>query len=258
MCVRVTLISSVPVQPCPAALESCYLYGHLKLTHSSFSSHLDDITLYQAANPSAVRRMPVLRDHNRARRSRKILPRPRSWSARTSQEDVAVLMVIECLHAQVDVTAEDAAPTGGLPAVDEQAVKAADPMASVLGITQRQMGAGWTTHDPWRAIKAGVSSVKPHKSQVRPRQELLDPHRRRSLQTALLSALECISHAGQGGQEKGGINDSESSQNCCGKASVVTQSVGKVLSSFFITVVIEFTSFMAELLNSQFHAGLCK
>lgn len=114
-------------------------------------------------------------------------------------------MLIECLHAQVDVTAEDAAPTGGLPAVDEQAVKAADPMASVLGITQRQMGAGWTTHDPWRAIKAGVSSVKPHKSQVWPRQELVDPHRRRSLQTALLSALECISHAGQGGQEKGGL-----------------------------------------------------
>ncbi len=69
---------------------------------------------------------------------------------------------------QVDVTAEDAAPAaGGLPAVDEQAVKAADPMASVLGLAQRQMGAGWTTHDPWRAISAGVAGIKPHKSQVR-------------------------------------------------------------------------------------------
>ena len=57
--------------------------------------------------------------------------------------------------------------TGGIPAVDQKAVKAADPMGSVLGMAQRQMGAGWAVHDPWQAIHAGVSSRKPHKAQVR-------------------------------------------------------------------------------------------
>ena len=68
---------------------------------------------------------------------------------------------------QVDVTAEDGPMTGGIPAVDQKAVKAADPMGSVLGMAQRQMGAGWAVHDPWHAIHAGVSSRKPHKAQVR-------------------------------------------------------------------------------------------
>lgn len=73
-----------------------------------------------------------------------------------------------CLGAeQVDVTAEDAPPTAsGIPAVDPRAVKAADPMGSVLGLAQRQMGAGWAVHDPWHAVRAGVAGIKPHKAQV--------------------------------------------------------------------------------------------
>ncbi len=65
------------------------------------------------------------------------------------------------------MTAEDVPMTGGIPQVDAKAVKAADPMGSVLGMAQRQMGAGWAVHDPWAAIHAGVASLKPHKAQVR-------------------------------------------------------------------------------------------
>ncbi|KAK9905733.1 hypothetical protein WJX75_005338 [Coccomyxa subellipsoidea] len=72
------------------------------------------------------------------------------------------------IGVQVDVTAEDVPMTGGIPAVDQKAVKAADPMGSVLGMAQRQMGAGWAVHDPWQAIHAGVSSRKPHKAQEKP------------------------------------------------------------------------------------------
>ena len=68
---------------------------------------------------------------------------------------------------QVDVTAEDSkAGPGEIPAVDQAAVKAAEPMAGVLGQAQRQMGGGWGTQDPWHAIRAGVAPVKPHKAQV--------------------------------------------------------------------------------------------
>ncbi|CAK0783080.1 hypothetical protein CVIRNUC_006275 [Coccomyxa viridis] len=70
------------------------------------------------------------------------------------------------IGVQVDVTAEDSkAGPGEIPAVDQAAVKAAEPMAGVLGQAQRQMGGGWGTQDPWHAIRAGVAPVKPHKAQ---------------------------------------------------------------------------------------------
>ncbi|BDA47694.1 probable phototropin-2 [Coccomyxa sp. Obi] len=73
------------------------------------------------------------------------------------------------IGVQVDVTSEDAPPLpGGIPQVDAKAVKAADPMQSVLGLAQRQMGAGWAVQDPWHAIHAGVASLKPHKAQEKP------------------------------------------------------------------------------------------
>ncbi len=67
------------------------------------------------------------------------------------------------------MTSDDAPPLpGGIPQVDAKAVKAADPMQSVLGLAQRQMGAGWAVQDPWHAINAGVAGLKPHKAQVGP------------------------------------------------------------------------------------------
>jgi hypothetical protein len=77
-------------------------------------------------------------------------------------------LMVSRVPVQVDVTSEEALGAGGLPAVDEQAVKAADPMSGLLNVAQRQLGAGWTTHDPWRAIKDGVAGSKPHKAQVPP------------------------------------------------------------------------------------------
>ena len=80
---------------------------------------------------------------------------------------------------QVDVTAEDSkAGPGEIPAVDQAAVKAAEPMAGVLGQAQRQMGGGWGTQDPWHAIRAGVAPVKPHKAQVIVRRSALLIHRK--------------------------------------------------------------------------------
>ena len=83
---------------------------------------------------------------------------------------------------QVDVTAEDSkAGPGEIPAVDQAAVKAAEPMAGVLGQAQRQMGGGWGTQDPWHAIRAGVAPVKPHKAQVTARHS-----------AALISTKACL------------------------------------------------------------------
>ena len=77
----------------------------------------------------------------------------------------------------MDVTAEDSkAGPGEIPAVDQAAVKAAEPMAGVLGQAQRQMGGGWGTQDPWHAIRAGVAPVKPHKAQVTARRSALLIH----------------------------------------------------------------------------------
>ena len=71
------------------------------------------------------------------------------------------------LALQVDVTAEDSkAGPGEIPAVDPAAVKAAEPVSGVMGVAQRQFGAGWAKQDPWHAIRAGVAPVKPHKAQV--------------------------------------------------------------------------------------------
>ena len=57
--------------------------------------------------------------------------------------------------------------------MDQAAVKAAEPMAGVLGQAQRQMGGGWGTQDPWHAIRAGVAPIKPHKAQVTARHTAL-------------------------------------------------------------------------------------
>lgn len=77
-------------------------------------------------------------------------------------------MLVECWR-QVDVTAEDSkAGPGEIPAVDQAAVKAAEPVSGVMGVAQRQFGAGWAVQDPWHAIRAGVAPCKPHKAQVCP------------------------------------------------------------------------------------------
>lgn len=77
-------------------------------------------------------------------------------------------MLMGCVFcAQVDVTAEDSkAGPGQIPDVDPAAVKAAEPASGVMGVAQRQFGAGWAVQDPWHAIRAGVAPVKPHKAQV--------------------------------------------------------------------------------------------
>lgn len=69
----------------------------------------------------------------------------------------------------MDVTADDVAVSGGIPAVKPEVLKqAAQPMQSVLGMAQRQMGAAqWAASDPWVSVKAGVAGLKPHKAQVR-------------------------------------------------------------------------------------------
>lgn len=102
------------------------------------------------------------------------------------------------MRAQVDVTADDASGTG-IPGVKPEALKAAQPMASVLGVAQRQMGAGWAVQDPWAAVRAGVAPRKPHKAQVReatccmlhtaflPPSRLLLPHTMTGLITCLSS-----------------------------------------------------------------------
>ena len=67
----------------------------------------------------------------------------------------------------MDVTAEDSkAGPGQIPDVDQAAVKAAEPVSGVMGVAQRQFGAGWAVQDPWHAVRAGVAPVKPHKAQV--------------------------------------------------------------------------------------------
>lgn len=77
------------------------------------------------------------------------------------------LTLLAC-NPQVDVTAEDSkVGPGEIPAVDQAAVKAAEPASGVMGVAQRQFGAGWAVQDPWHAIRAGVAPVKPHKAQVR-------------------------------------------------------------------------------------------
>lgn len=76
----------------------------------------------------------------------------------------------------MDVTAEDSkAGPWEIPAVDQAAVKAAEPLTGVLGVAQRQLGAGWATQDPWAAIRAGVAPVKPHKAQVRAQDHATSP-----------------------------------------------------------------------------------
>ena len=70
------------------------------------------------------------------------------------------------------MTADDAAVTSGIPAVKPEVLKQAaqQPMQSVLGMAQRQMGAAqWAASDPWVSVKAGVAARKPHKAQVRAR-----------------------------------------------------------------------------------------
>ena len=66
------------------------------------------------------------------------------------------------------MTADDTVATGGIPAVKPEVLKQAQqPMQSVLGMAQRQMGAAqWAAADPWVSVKAGVASRKPHKAQV--------------------------------------------------------------------------------------------
>ena len=75
-------------------------------------------------------------------------------------------------RAQVDVTADDAVAPGGLPAVKPEVLKqtAQQPMHSVLGMAQRQMGAAqWAAADPWVSVRAGVATCKPHKAQASPK-----------------------------------------------------------------------------------------
>ena len=84
-----------------------------------------------------------------------------AWSCGVCHVDGCVVC------AQVDVTAEDSkAGPGEIPEVDPVAVKAAEPVSGVMGVAQRQFGAGWAVQDPWQAVRAGVAPVKPHKAQV--------------------------------------------------------------------------------------------